>query len=222
MKTEINYRKRMHGIGRRWMAAGLILMFSVPVITCIVFDSWPNLQVFLKGSLSVILIFWVAGSVEAFSYMPMLGTGGSYLAFVTGNISNLKLPCAMNAMKAAGAEKGSEEAEVISTIAIAVSSMVTTLVIALFLILFLLTDIQTGLQTDFLKPAFDNLLPALLGGFCVMIVSKHVKMALLPILFMILLFAFVPSLAGAMGVLVPVGIVLAVISARIFFKKGWA
>ncbi len=222
MGIERNYRDRMHGIGRRWMLAGALLMFAVPTVICLMYDAWPDLQSFLKGSLSVILIFWIGGSVEAFTYMPMIGTGGSYLAFITGNISNLKLPCALNAMKAADAKPGSEEAEVISTIAIGVSSMVTTVVVALFLLLFLLTDIQSVLSMDGLKPAFDNLLPALLGGYSLMIVSKHIKMAALPLLVMLILFALVPSLSGAIGVLVPVGILLAVASARLFYKKGWA
>lgn len=37
-------------------------------------------------------MYWAVGIVEIFTYVPMLGAGGSYLSFVTGNISNLKLP----------------------------------------------------------------------------------------------------------------------------------
>jgi len=59
----------------------------------------------------------------------MLGSGGSYLGFVTGNLTNLKVPCALNAMEIAGVKPGTEEGELISTIAIAVSSIVTTLII---------------------------------------------------------------------------------------------
>ena len=44
-----------------------------------------------------------------------------YLSFVTGNISNLKLPCALAALEQAGLKANSEEGEVVSTIAIAVS-----------------------------------------------------------------------------------------------------
>ncbi|MDC7126741.1 MAG: hypothetical protein PQJ46_14315 [Spirochaetales bacterium] len=222
MNTVKTYKDKMHKTGRIWILTAAALMFAVPITTCIVYDAWPNLQSFLKGSLSVIIIFWIAGSVEALTYIPMIGTGGSYLAFVTGNISNLKLPCALNAMKAANAEPGSDEAEVLSTIAIGISSMVTSLVVALFLVLFLVTDIQSVLKMEVLKPAFDNLLPALLGGYGIMIISKHVKMSIFPLLAMLLLFAFIPSLSSALGVLVPVGIILAIVSARLFYKKGWA
>ena len=222
MSVEKTYRERMHSIGRKWMLIGMLLMFAVPVFICIIYDAWPNLQLFLKGSLSVIMIFWIGGTVEAFTYIPMIGTGGSYLAFVTGNISNLKLPCALNAMKAADVKPGSEEAEVISTISIGISSIVTTLVLALCLILFVIADVQGTLAMEALTPAFENLLPALLGGYSVMIISRNVKLSIFPMLVMVLLFAFIPSMTSALGVLVPVGILFAVISARIFYKKGWA
>ncbi|MFR4009250.1 MAG: hypothetical protein ACLT0Y_08275 [Christensenellales bacterium] len=57
-------------------------------------------------------IFWTVGTIEVFTYAPMLGAGGSYLGFVTGNLTNLKVPCALNAMRSAGVEPGSEEGEV--------------------------------------------------------------------------------------------------------------
>lgn len=218
MNNKRTYKENVHRTGRLWMAVGVVFMFSVPITVSIVYGAWPNLQSFLKGSLSVILIFLIGGAVEAFSYMPMLGTGGSYLAFITGNISNLKLPCSLNAMKSAGVQPGSEEGEVISTIAIGVSSIVTTLVVSAFLLMFLLSDVQSVLQLDSLQPAFDNLLPALLGGYSVMIVAKYIKMSIAPLLIMAALYIALPSLSGAMGVLVPLGILISVISARIFYK----
>ena len=60
----------------------------------------------------------------------MLGTGATYLAFVTGNITNLKLPCALNAKENAHVKNGTEEDEVISTIAVASSAIVTTVILA--------------------------------------------------------------------------------------------
>ena len=208
----------MHTIGRIWMAIGVILIYLVPTIICIANHSWPDFPTFFRGAFSVILLFWIGGSVETVTYIPMLGTGGSYLTYITGNVGNLKMPCALNAMKLVGAEPGSDKGEVISTIAIGVSSIVTTLVISLFLLLFIVTDIQSYLQSDLLKPAFNNLLPALFGGYALMVISNNPKVAIAPLAFMIALFAAVPSLYSSMGILVPVGIIIALISARILYK----
>ncbi len=149
----------------------------------------------------------------------MLGVGGTYLAFVTGNLTSLKAPCALTAMENAETKPGTEEGEVISTIAIAVSSIVTTLIIALGV--FGLALIAPILNSPTLKPAFDNILPALFGGLGVVYISKNWKLSVAPLVFMIVLFLCVPSLAGSVGVLVPVGVIIALAAARVMYKKGW-
>jgi hypothetical protein len=149
----------------------------------------------------------------------MLGIGGTYLAFVTGNLTSLKAPSALNAMENAEVKPGSEEGEVISTIAIATSSIVTTIVIALGVCL--LAVISPILDSPALKPAFDNILPALFGGLGVVYISKNWKLSVAPIVFMIALFTAVPSLASSVGVLVPVGVLIALGAGRIMYKKGW-
>ena len=149
----------------------------------------------------------------------MLGVGGTYLAFVTGNLTSLKAPSALNAMENAEVTPGSEEGEVISTLAIATCSIVTTLVLVVGVCL--LTVVSPILDSPALAPAFDNILPALFGGLAVVYVSKNWKLAITPLIFMVVLFLCVPSLASSVGVLVPVGVVIALIAARIMYKKGW-
>ena len=154
-----------------------------------------------------------------FSYVPMLGAGGSYLSFVTGNISNLKLPCALDAMERAGVKSNSEEGEVISTIAIAVSSIVTTLIILVGVVLII--PLTPLLSSPILAPAFSQILPALFGGLAVVFVSKNFRLALAPLLLMLVLFIFVPALnASTVGIMVPVGVIFSLVVARILYKKG--
>ena len=107
-----------------------MMMLAVPAAICLRYNSWPALTDVLKGFVGVAPIFWTVGTIEVITYVPMLGVGGSYLGFVTGNLSNLKVPCALNAMQSAGVDAGSEEGELISTVAIATSSIVTTVIIA--------------------------------------------------------------------------------------------
>ena len=213
-----SYEDSIHFWGRTWMVAALIMMFSVPVGFCLFYNTWPDPMKVLQGLLGVAPIFWTVCAIEVFTYAPMLGDAGTYLSFVTGNVTSLKAPCALSAMEAADVKPGSAEGEVISTIAIAVSSIVTTLIIVLgVVLLFPLTPI---LEMPALKPAFDNILPALFGGLGVVYISKNFKVALAPLVVMVALFIFVPSLTGSVGILVPVAALIAIGVARILYKKN--
>ena len=157
--------------------------------------------------------------VEVITYTPMLGAGGTYLSFVTGNVTALKVPAVLNAMESAGIQPNTEEGEIVSTIAIATASIVTTIIIAIGVFCFV--PLQPLLASEKLKPAFDNILSSLFGALGLVYISKNWKVSIAPVLFMVILFICVPSLASSVGVLVPVGILISLGAARIMYKKGW-
>lgn len=218
MKKQRTYEEQLHASGRAWMLSAAALFLLVPIGASLFYNAWPPLGLVLQGLLGVAPIFWTVGVIESFTYIPMLGSGGSYLAFVTGNLTNLKVPCVLNALQAAKVEPGTEKAEALSTVAVAVSSIVTTGIIALGVLL--LGFVQPILQSPVLAPAFDNILPALFGALAVVYVSKSWKIALAPLVFMAALFIAMPQLAGSVGVLVPVGALVAMGVARILYKKN--
>lgn len=213
-----SFEEMTHIYGRAWIICALGMMLAYPIVSCIYFDAWPGIVPVLKGLIGVAPIYWTVGLIEVLTFVPMLGTGSSYLAFVTGNLTSLKVPAALTAMENAKVKPGTEEGEVISTIAVATSSIVTTIIIAAGVAL--LVPLTPILNNPVIKPAFDNILPALFGGLAVVYVSKSWKIALTPMFFMLLLFIAVPGLSGSVGVLVPVGAALAIGSARIMYKKG--
>ena len=213
-----NYMKKTDLYGKIWIWTAVVVIMMVPVAICLKYNAWPEITAVLKGLLGVAPIYWTVGVIEVITYTPMLGTGGTYLAFVTGNLTSLKAPSALNAMENADVKPGTEEGEVISTIAIATCSIVTTLVLIIGVVL--LSLITPILNSPVLTPAFDNILPALFGGLAVVYVSKNWKLAIAPLIFMVVLFLLVPSLAGSVGVLVPVGVIIALGAARIMYKKG--
>ncbi len=214
-----DYMKKTDLYGKIWIWTAVFVVLLVPVAICVYYNAWPSATAVLKGLLGVAPIYWTVGVIEVITYTPMLGVGGTYLAFVTGNLTSLKAPSALNAMENAEVTPGSEEGEVISTLAIATCSIVTTLVLVVGVCL--LTVVSPILDSPALAPAFDNILPALFGGLAVVYVSKNWKLAITPLIFMVVLFLCVPSLASSVGVLVPVGVVIALIAARIMYKKGW-
>lgn len=213
-----SYEEQTHFWGRVWIWTAVFVILMVPVIICVAYDCWPGFTPVLQGLLGVAPIFWTVGVIEVVTFTPMLGTAGSYLSFVTGNVTSLKVPAALNAMENAKVKPGTQEGEVVSTIAIATSSIVTTVIIAAGV--FLLAQLTPILNSPILKPAFDNILPALFGGLGVVYISKNWKVAITPVVFMVILFIMVPSLSSSVGVLVPVGAIISIVMARILYKKG--
>ena len=212
------YERSVHLQGRVWDSMALALMLMAPAAICIYFDAWPPLTAVLKALLGVAPMYWTVGVIEVLTFVPMLGTGGSYLGFVTGNLTNLKVPAALNAMQAAQVKAGSEEGDVISTIAIAASSIVTTLILALGVLL--LGYLRPLLESPALKPAFDNILPAMFGALGVVFISRNPKIAAAPLIVMVALFTSIPGLSSSVSVLVPVGALIAIGVARVLYKKG--
>ncbi len=214
-----NYMQDTDRYGKIWIWTAVVVVMAVPAAICLYYDAWPEATAVLKGLLGVAPIYWTVGVIEVITYTPMLGTGGTYLAFVTGNLTSLKAPSALNAMENAEVKPGTEEGEVISTIAIATCSIVTTLVLVLGVCL--LSVLTPVLDSPVLAPAFDNILPALFGGLAVVYVSKNWKLCIAPVVCMLALFLAVPSLASSVGVLVPVGVLITLGAARVMYKKGW-
>ena len=219
MTVVSDYLKKTDRYGKIWIWTAALVVLMAPVIICIRYNAWPDITKVLEGLVGVAPIFWTVGVIEVITYTPMLGIGGTYLAFVTGNLTSLKAPSALTAMENAEVKSGTEEGEVISTIAIATSSIVTTLIIVIGVCV--LTLIAPVLNSPTLAPAFDNILPALFGGLGVVYISKNWKLSIAPIVFMVALFLIVPSLAGSVGVLVPVGVIITLVAGRIMYKKGW-
>lgn len=218
-KTIRSYDDQIHFSGRLWMLGALVLFTMLPLTISVMYDAWPSAGPFFKALAGVAPIFWTVGLIEIITYTPMLGSAGSYLSFVTGNISNLKAPVALNAMNSEKVKPGTDEGEVISAISIAVSSLVTIVIIAIGVLG--LSAIRPLLESETLKPAFANILPALFGGLGVVYVSKNWKIALAPLIFMLILFIVSPiDLSGYVGILVPVGAIIAIVSARILYKKN--
>lgn len=212
------YQDQIHFEGRIWMLGALILFVSLPLSISLFTGIWPTFNNFLLGFIPTAAIFWPVTTIEVFTFTPMLGSGSSYLAFVTGNLTSLKVPAALNAQDALNVEKGTDEGDVLATIAVASSSIATTLIIIVGIILII--PLAPILESDVLKPAFDNVIPALFGAIGIVYISKRFKVAVIPLIFMILFFLFVPGSGGLVGIMVPVGVIISLVVSRILYKKG--
>ena len=211
------YNERTHLFGRIGLMIGLALLIAAPFVMGISLDAMPNMSAFAKGFAQIAIIYIPSSIVEFLIYVPMLGAGGSYLGFLTGNLINMKIPCAINARDIVGTKAGTPENEIISTLSIATSSLVTTVVIALGVLL--LTPIRPILEADVLQPAFNNVVPALFGAMAYKYFRKGKQIVALPLIVMTLLFICVPSLISNVGFLMLLSGAIAIAHAFILFKK---
>lgn len=210
------FTDKTHTWGKIWSVTALAVLISVPFAFSVYYDAFPELKTLWKAVLSVIPIYWLTAIVEVVTYTPMLGAGGTYLSFVSGNITNLKLPCALNAMDRAGVKATDEEGELISTIAIGASSITTTVVIAVGVLLFAPVLPKITSESSVLKPAFDYVIPALFGALGASYFSKHWKISVLPIVAGVIVYCFAPSFA--VGTLLFITIVVSVAGALAMYK----
>ena len=203
MKRDFSYESYLsgtHRLGRIFSVLTLIMLVGAPFAIGGILGAMPDLAAAARGFIAVGLVWTVSAVVEYLVYTPMLGAGGSYLAFITGNLINMKIPCAMNAREMTGAKTGTAENEVISTLSIATSSLVTILVLALGVLLMI--PLQPVLQSAVLKPAFANVVPALFGAMACQYFRKDPRLAVVPMCAMTLLFVLVPSLTSSTSMMI--------------------
>lgn len=225
MNTEKNnsnifeaYNKKTHMIGRICSVIVLILLLGAPFAIGAILGATPDLGAVSKGFLSVGIIWTISSVVEFLVYTPMLGAGGSYLAFITGNLINMKIPCAVNARDMANVKTGTPENEIISTLSIATSSLVTILVLALGVLM--LVPLQPVLQSPVLQPAFDNVVPALFGAMAYKYFRGNLKIAAAPLCFISILFILMPSLISMTSFMILPAGALSIAIAWFFYKKA--
>lgn len=216
VKKEKSYIDSVHVWGRLWSVGALIVLFTVPAAFCLYYKAWPEAAVVLKAFASVAPMFWVSSVVEVIAFTPMLGAGGAYLSFVTGNISNLKLPCAMSILQKEKVNATSEEGEILSTISVAASAITTTVIIALGVIL--LNPVFSEIKdTPVVKSVLPYVSAALFGALAAGYMRKYWKIAVAPIAVGVIVFMLTGSALGV-GTIVFVTIVVSVASALLLSK----
>ena len=213
------YNSRTHTIGRVSSVIVLIMLVGAPFLIGAYLGAMPDLGAAAKAFISVGLVWTVSSVVEFLVYTPMLGAGGGYLAFITGNLINMKIPCAVNARDIVGAKTGTPENEIISTLSIATASLVTVVVLALGVAL--LIPLQPILQDPALQPAFENVVPALFGAMAYKYFRNNMKIAVIPLTVMSLLFIFVPSLTSSTSFMILPSGAIAIGIAYLMYRKRY-
>lgn len=202
VKVTMDYNLKSHIIGKIWMALALVIFFAVPTAICLYYDVKPDMTV--MGTSAVLIPFiinFLSGIFEPVIYSPMLGVNSAYLAFITGNLSNLKIPCVVKAQEICGTKLGTEENEVVSTLSVATSTLVTTVIIAIFMLILAVSNVETAIQnTPWITPAFTCVVYALFGSLGGKYVVKNIKLAVFPLVIIVAFSLILGFAAPSLGV----------------------
>lgn len=213
-----NYLDKTHLYGRIGLTLGLLLLLAAPFMMGVVLKTSPDMVAFWQAMIQIAAIYIPSCIVEFLIYAPMLGAGASYLAFITGNLVNLKIPCAINARDIAEAKTGTPENEIVSTLAVATSSLVTVVIITVGVLM--LAPLQPILSSPALAPAFNNVVPALFGALAYKYFRKGLKIVAYPLVTMTVLCVLVPGVISSVGFLIVPSGAIAIGVAWLLFKKN--
>lgn len=177
---EKTFNDKIHTIGRITVIFALLGFVGVPIGLSIIYSTPIDYATVMKNGVPIFLIFAITAVCENLSYAPLIGCGALYMACITGNVGNMKIPSAINAMKLSNCQPGTPKADVHALLAVAVSSFVTTLIVFLGM-LFLAPIFVPVYNNEFLKPAFENLLPALFGALLFPFIKNYFKQAIISV-----------------------------------------
>ena len=222
-----------HRWGRLGTAIAVVYMIVLPFVVLGYYGCIPSAgQIFNIATLGILLVYIPVGISEAISYTPILGSS-AYLTFITGNIMNLKLPCAVNALKISGKEQNTPEGDAVTSLAVGVSSIMTVAIISLAAALSGL--IQPFFELPAVETASNYIVPALFGSLTLGLFSstrsgkkvvQNGVMGVLPVIIIVAVIAIVyramgyGSLFSMVGFLILIMLPIAIICSYIMWKKG--
>ena len=181
------FDNKINFLGRWTSILAILAMLMVPCVVTLVFEIQVNLSQAIPIAIGLISMFAPMAIVENISYYPIIGAGGVYFSCITGNIMNMKLPCALSGRSIAGVEPGSRKGDIISILAVAVSSLVTTAI--LFISMLAIGQfLAPVLSNPILQPGFANILPALMGAVAVPFVIRSPRLSVFPIILCLVMY----------------------------------
>lgn len=209
-----DFTQPIHRVGRWTNLVAALLMFLPSIWLYLQYGFFPPMDHIVYGMTLALIYavpFWI---IEPIAYYPTLGNAATYMSFLAGNISNMRLPCAAVAQEVLGVEEGSNKGELVATVGISISIWLS--IIAVFI-----AALATGwiIQTfpEWWQTAFKSyLLPAVFGavfGQFALRGWKYAPAALILAVGMLLL-KWPPY------VVIPVTVIGTIVFGRLIYRRG--
>lgn len=204
--------------GRLTSLLGVAASFFPVIILSFVFKIVPALDAIVAAAtirISACLVYYF---IEPISFQPVLGIPGTYMAFLSGNLSNLRVPCSSVAQKAAGVEEGTPQGAVLSTIGIAVSIVVNLAILTLGV--FLGAQVISLIPASFVS-ALVYLVPALYGAMLMQMVLYAPKIAAISVPLSLITLAISKTGVFDSSMAILISVFGSIIIGRLLLNTGW-
>lgn len=173
MNKESSYQKWIHKFGITSSLLLFVAMTAFPITASFVYGIWPDFKVLWPGFVAVILFMAPYWPAETIGYMSVMGPGALYMSYITGNVTNLRMPATVGTINSLGVKPNTDECHTLAIIACGASVITTVVIVALGVVI--AAPLAPVLEAPALKPAFDYVVPALFGGLVAQTVLKGKK-----------------------------------------------
>lgn len=170
---ESGYHSWIHKFG---IASSLLLfaaMTAFPIVVSAVYGVWPDLKELWPGFVAAVLFMAPYWPAETIGYMSVMGPGALYMSYITGNVTNLRMPATIGTINSLGIKPNTDECHTMAIIACGASIITAIVVIALGVVV--AAPLAPVLESPVIQPAFDYVVPALFGGLVAQTVLKGKK-----------------------------------------------
>ena len=170
MKEKLDrFNNTVHFWGRLTVGIAIILSLSIPAYLTFVLGYVPSSKNIIAGLVAIAGFVGIVWVVEPISYFPILGSAGSYMSFLSGNIGNMRLPVISAVQSALEFEAGSKKSEVAGIFALVSSVIVNLLVLGVVVVA---GQLIVNAMPPSLLSSFNYALPGILGAMLVMYASS--------------------------------------------------
>ena len=199
-------------IGTITLSLAIIFNFFPVLYLAVVHHVFPSK--FITLFVLVASARFVSWIVQPLSYFGVLGTGGTYMSWLSGSVGDIRMPAARMAQKVTGYEGGTPEGDVIATLGVAASNFITFSFLSVFVL------IGAGIMPylpKFILSSFTYILPSLFAAVYIDMMSKDRKIGILTIILTVLIFLVLPKLGVPSGIVTLCTVIGGISSARLVY-----
>lgn len=162
---QTNFMPTVHKIGRITMAIAFVLAFLPVLYFHFIVGYKEPMSAYINVIVAIASIGIGMWLTEPLAYWPVLGSAGTYMAYLSGNVGGMRFPVALSVQSAMKADINTPRGQVITIIGIG-ASIFTNLVI-LFAIVLVGSWLISILPASVLA-AFKYVMPCLFGSMFLM------------------------------------------------------
>ncbi|MEA4872660.1 MAG: hypothetical protein VB076_07605 [Synergistaceae bacterium] len=205
-----SFNKWVHKFGISSSLLLFVMMSAFPISISYYYNVWPVWAQLWPAALAVLLFLVPWYPAETVGYMSVMGPGAIYMSYITGNVTNLRMPATVGTINSLGIEPNSDACHTMAIIVCGGSVITTVSIVAIGVLI--AEPLEPILAAPVLQPAFKYVVPAIFGGLVAQTILKTKKSILFYIIPLIisLLFCYFTKINSAYYMLIVIMISAAI------------